>query len=96
MAASTLQISYLIFGLNRFNERRKNTALLCTVWLGMIAIPSNLFLFAIFTLCSFDDFSDLKNVIAPLLTSGIISLIGIVLYCIKNMPDRLHTSKLAT
>ena len=68
------------------NRRKKRIlAFLFTVFFATLALPY-LFvvLIALFTLGNFDDFGDLKNIILPLFSSLIISLMGVGVYYIKK------------
>ena len=81
---SILQISYLLIAAI-FKDVRNKKMLFFTILLGALAFPYLLImLISLFTLGGFDDFSDLKNIILPLLTSSLVSLVGIGIYYIKK------------
>ena len=66
-------------------SKKKIVAFYFTVCLGILAFPYFLIvLIALFSLGSFDEFGDLKNIILPLFTSLIVSLMGVVAYYVKN------------
>ena len=67
----------------------KKIAFVFTIFLAIVAFPYLLIMvITLFSFGGFDDFSDLKNVILPLLTSGLVSLLGIVVYYIKTRPEK--------
>ena len=84
---STFQIGWLLTvqSSSFLDNKIKKTAFVFTIFLAIVALPYLLIMvITLFSFGGFDDFSDLKNVILPLLTSGLVSLLGIGAYYAKT------------
>ena len=82
-----LQIMWLLkVQIFKDNRRIKRIiAFVFTVFFAALALPYLfMVLIVLFTLGNFDDFGDLKNIILPLFSSLIISLMGVGVYYIKK------------
>ena len=82
---SLLEIHWLIFHASVTESFTRKCLLFSTFFFTVFAVQFILMLLiALFTLGSFSDFDDLKNIILPLFTSLIASLVGIGIFYIKK------------
>ena len=79
-----IQIVWLLKAKMKISGKKK-VAFAVTIFLGIPAIPYFLIaLIAVFSLGSFNDFDDLKNITLPLISSLIVSLMGVAVYYIRT------------
>ena len=85
---SLIQILWLIAKAPIIESYAKKITLMFTVYLIVVALPYVLMLLiTLFTLGSFSDFDDLKNIVLPLFTSFIASSVGIGIFCARRQID---------
>ena len=85
---SLIQISWLITKAPIVEGYVEKLMLTLTVFYTVVTLPYVLILLiSLFTLASFADFDDLKNIILPLFTSFIASSIGIGIFCARKQVE---------
>ena len=88
ISLSLIQIFWLIAKAPIIEGYAEKITLMSTVFLIVVALPYVLMLLiTLFTLGSFSDFDDLKNIILPLFTSFIASSVGIGIFCARRQID---------